>query len=122
LPPCGMNCNLCIARLREKRVCPGCRGGDGGKSVSCVRCAIKDCSTRRGIGSRHCSDRCPRFPCERLLGLDKRYRTRYGMSMVENLRYISANGVRAFIRQQSRRWIRGGKIFCVNKKAYYPME
>ena len=36
--------------------------------------------------------------------LDKRYRTRYGMSMLENLDAILQNGIRAFIRAEQERW------------------
>ena len=36
--------------------------------------------------------------------LDKRYRTRYGMSMLENLDAIRQNGIRAFVRAEQERW------------------
>ena len=36
--------------------------------------------------------------------LEKRYRTRYGMSMLENLDAIRQNGIRAFIRAERERW------------------
>jgi hypothetical protein len=32
--PCGMNCGICIAYLREKNKCPSCRGDDINKSIT----------------------------------------------------------------------------------------
>jgi hypothetical protein len=121
IAPCGMNCSLCIAHIREKRKCPGCGGSDENKSESCVRCAIKNCEILNRKHWRHCSDRCPEYPCPRLRQLDKRYRTKYGMSMLENLEAIRRLGVREFVRGEEKRWVRGDKIFCVHKKAYYPL-
>ena len=36
--------------------------------------------------------------------LDKRYRSKYGMSMIENLDEIQRLGVRQFVRNQKERW------------------
>jgi hypothetical protein len=119
IAPCGMNCSLCIAHLRDRRRCPGCRGDDGNKSNSCLGCAIKNCEILNGKKWRYCSDKCPEFPCMRLKNLDKRYKTKYGMSMIENLANIKIKGVREFILQEEKRWIKGDKIFCVHKKTYY---
>ena len=33
IAPCGMNCNICMAYLREKNKCPGCREIDINKSI-----------------------------------------------------------------------------------------
>jgi hypothetical protein len=122
IAPCGMNCNLCIAYLRKRNACPGCRESDAYKSVSCIRCFIKNCEIRIGRGWRYCSDKCPEYPCERLRHLDKRYRAKYGMSMIENLGYIGLTGIRMFIRHEEKRWVKGGKIFCVHRKTYYPQR
>jgi hypothetical protein len=118
---CGMNCNLCIAHLRDGRKCPGCRGSDENKSNSCMRCAVKNCEILNGRNWIYCSDKCPEYPCARLNRLDKRYKTKYGMSMLENLENIRDKGIREFIRQEEKRWIKGDRIFCVHKKTYYPM-
>lgn len=40
------------------------------------------------------------MPCEKLERLDKRYRSRYAMSMVQNLKEIQANGIEKFLRNQ----------------------
>jgi hypothetical protein len=121
IAPCGMNCNLCIAHLRDRQKCPGCRGCDKNKSKSCIYCAIKNCKFLNQKKWRYCSDKCTEFPCLRLKRLDKRYKTKYGMSMIENLKAISSNGIREFILDEEKRWVRGDRIFCVHKKKYFPL-
>jgi uncharacterized OB-fold protein len=36
--------------------------------------------------------------------LDKRYRTKYGMSMMENLAYIEKNGIDDFLEKEMTKW------------------
>ena len=43
IAPCGMNCCVCMAYLREKNKCPGCRGTDVNKPITRVRCKLKTC-------------------------------------------------------------------------------
>jgi hypothetical protein len=116
IAPCGMNCRLCLAYQREKNVCPGCRGDDSRKMKSCLACRIKKCERIARNGARYCFG-CSTFPCARLKQLDKRYRTKYGMSMIENLQSIEKNGVRGFIRDQKQRWTcpRCGDLLCVHR-------
>jgi hypothetical protein len=113
---CGMNCGLCAAYLREKNTCPGCNVYDANMPVSRKRCVMRSCG-KRGE-SRFCFS-CSTFPCEKLKHLDKRYRTKYGMSMLANLESIKALGIRAFVRKEEKRWVRGGKVFCVHNKKRY---
>ncbi len=40
------------------------------------------------------------FPCDNLRVLDDRYRTKYGMSMVENLLQIQAKGMGQFLKKR----------------------
>ena len=47
---------------------------------------------------------CAQMPCEKLEHLDKRYRTRYNMSMVENLKEIQKNGIEAFLENQEAKY------------------
>jgi uncharacterized OB-fold protein len=51
--------------------------------------------------------------------LDKRYRTKYGMSMIDNLDTIKASGVRQFIREEKerRQCPECGRLICVHKPA-----
>ena len=103
IAPCGMNCALCIGHLREKRRCPGCNDPrDELKPGHCKTCSIKDCKAT-GSPNKYCF-KCDQFPCHRLKQLDKRYRLKYGMSMIENLMYIKEFGIRRFVAQEKVRW------------------
>jgi ribosomal protein S27AE len=52
-----------------------------------------------------------------LLHFDKRYRTRYKMSMIENLGTISASGIGRFLASEKVKWTcsKCGGIICVHK-------
>ena len=103
IAPCGMNCSICMAYLRKVKRCPGCHGDDAGKQISCLRCRIKNCEMNDSGESTFCFH-CEKYPCLRLKQLDKRYRTRYSMSMIENLENIKENGLDAFIINETLRW------------------
>ena len=103
IAPCGMNCALCYAFQRGMNPCPGCNGPNAGKPKSCVRCVIKNCTELKRSKGTFCFE-CRAFPCKRLQQLDKRYRTKYGMSMIDNLRSIEKNGIQKFVQQEQRRW------------------
>lgn len=114
IAPCGMNCRLCRAYMRN--ACPGCRGDDSVKTKTRVLCRIKTCEKIVRGGARYCF-RCDSFPCGRLNSLDKRYRTRYGMSMIDNLRNIRKFGIRHFMENEKRRWTcpECGELICVHE-------
>ena len=116
IAPCGMNCRLCMAFARERKPCPGCRFDSASKSKSCMLCRIKNCTKLQGEKIRYCID-CDEFPCERLKHLDKRYRLKYGMSMIENLSCIEQKGIRRFVRCENEKWKcpRCGELLCVHK-------
>jgi len=116
IAPCGMNCGVCHRYLKENDPCPGCRGDDALKLVSCTHCVIKNCGYLAASKSGFCFE-CPSYPCRRLKALDKRYRTKYGMSMMENLQTIETKGLEPFAADENERWsckICGGTI-CVHK-------
>jgi hypothetical protein len=116
IAPCGMNCRLCHAYIRDRKVCPGCRGDDSCKAKSCVACRIKNCAKIVEAGFDFCF-RCDSFPCDRLKHLDKRYRTKYGMSMIDNLENIRQSGVSLFVENETQRWAcpACGEFICVHK-------
>jgi hypothetical protein len=116
IAPCGMNCAICMGYLREKNRCPGCHGSDSALPGYCSKCVIRNCDQIRANQSGFCYE-CPRYPCRRLRELDKRYRTRYAMSMLENLDYIRMHGVTAFVEIENRRWRcdRCGGVVCVHR-------
>ena len=59
---------------------------------------------------------CGKFPCERIKQMDKRYRTKYNMSTIENLENIRKFGLREFIKNEKIRWAcsQCGGIICVH--------
>jgi hypothetical protein len=116
IAPCGMNCRLCLAYTRDKNTCPGCRGDDSLKAISRFRCRIKTCKKMVDAGLKYCFG-CDSYPCVRLKNLDKRYRTKYGMSMIDNLENIGKSGIRSFIRNEKERWTcsKCGGTICVHR-------
>lgn len=120
IAPCGMNCRLCWGFIREKNTCPGCKSIETpGTKKSAYRdtCKIKNCASLKSGKAGYCSDKCGSFPCARLKQLDKRYKTKYKMSMIENLKMINDSGVRYFIRNEKLKWAcpECGKSLCVHK-------
>ena len=106
--PCGMNCAICGSYLAFKHdvkragirmpYCSGCRPRD-------KKCAYlkKRCSFILNGQIRYCYE-CRDFPCEKLLHLDKRYRTFFRMSMIDNLEYIKTNGIQQFLDKEKAKW------------------
>ena len=116
IAPCGMNCGICSAYLREKNVCNGCWGEEANKRSYCTKCAIKNCDLLENTQSMFCYD-CIKYPCHRLKNLDIRYKTKYKMSMIENLNNIKNLGLDIFLQIEQKRWYCkscGGTI-CVHK-------
>ena len=116
IAPCGMNCGICMGYLRKKNACPGCRELEPTAPISCVRCIIRNCETIKTNQSGFCYE-CPKYPCKRLKALDKRYRTRYGMSMLGNLEFIHEHGLSAFVEKEADRWRcpQCGGVICVHR-------
>jgi len=108
IAPCGMNCAICASYLAMKNdvkskgtkmpYCTGCRPGN-------KRCAYlrKHCSKLANDEVTFCYE-CQEFPCHRLRTIDKRYRSRYRMSMIENLSFIKENGMKKFLNNQEKTW------------------
>ena len=120
IAPCGMSCRLCHGYIRDKNKCPGCRSIDRNESQKAKyrsKCKIRNCEHIIEGKTKYCSDKCDSFPCARLKQLDKRYRTKYGMSMIENLTSIHETGIRQFIRNEKLKWIcpECGDLICVHK-------
>lgn len=118
---CGMNCSLCIsyqARLYDfdnkgfkRKHCPGCRP----RGEHCLH--MRDHCDLIGKGQVHFCFDCENFPCKRLKSLDKRYRTKYHLSMIENLILIRDKGIEAFLAEEESKWKCpdcGSEICCHN--------
>jgi len=97
IAPCGMDCAICVAHRREKNRCPGCRSPDRQHHMNCL---VFSCGKRTG---KYCNT-CEEFPCRQILQLDKRYRTKYDVSQIENLTLIRQHGIRRFVRMERERW------------------
>jgi len=110
-----MNCSLCSQHLRPKNGCSGCTIDDPNMPKYCLECRIRNCAEIQLYGKSFCYE-CAMYPCLRLRQLDKRYRTRYGMSMLENQENIRSIGLEAFIAQQQIRWQcpTCGGLICVH--------
>ena len=111
---CGINCGICRAFLRERNPCRGCRVEQ------------KRCKTREGCKMRICKERsgefcsdCLEFPCARLAHLDERYRTKYGMSVIENLECIRREGLGSFLQKEQRKWVSRNGVLCVHDRKHY---
>ena len=116
IAPCGINCRLCRAYTRDKNVCPGCRGDDSSKMKSCANCKLKNCENLAKGQYEYCFV-CDEFPCARLSHLDKRYRTRYGLSVLDNLISIKNFGIINFVNNENKKWAcpQCGSMLCMHK-------
>jgi len=121
IAPCGMNCAICSAYLalvnnvKEKGVrmpyCAGCR--PRGKVCAFLK---KQCRLLISSEGNYCFQ-CGEYPCLRLRRLDGRYRSRFRMSMIENLRFIKTEGMAKFLSGEEGKWrcpTCGGVISCHN--------
>jgi hypothetical protein len=116
IAPCGMNCGTCVAFLREKNKCPGCRIFSADKAISIQRCIVPKCVYLAETTSKFCYD-CEKFPCKRLKQLDKRYRAKYRTSFIENLTMIKEKGIDSFLEFESNRRTcqNCGSVLCVHR-------
>lgn len=100
LAPCGLTCAACYAHLRKKNPCPGCRSVSLDKPAHCNRCKIKSCADERGILCFECSS----FPCSLVKSIDKRYRLRYNISLIENGLRAKTAGIKKHLQEEQVKW------------------
>ena len=120
LAPCGVNCSVCIAYLREMNKCLGCRINFINKSITRAQFKIKNCSELNKNNLKFCF-KCKKFPFDRIKHMDRRYRTKYNMSTIENLENIKKLGIREFIKNEKIRWTcsKCEGIICVHRGYCY---
>jgi hypothetical protein len=121
IAPCGMNCGLCsgylalINNVKSQGIpipyCAGCRPRN-------KQCAFlkKRCQFLLEGTIQYCFE-CSGYPCDNLTHLDKRYRSLFHMSMIENLNLIKEEGIEAFLNREEKKWLCpncGGLICCHN--------
>jgi len=104
IAPCGMNCAICKAYLAYSIGVPKKRGS----VTHCSGCRIRNrnCYIKRGCTKLSKNQiqfcfQCEQMPCQKLEHLDRRYRERYSMSMVSNLRELEENGMDTFLKNQA---------------------
>jgi hypothetical protein len=116
IAPCGINCRLCRAYVRNKKECPGCRGDDSFKSKTRAACAIENCEKLIEGDFKYCFS-CDDFPCARLRHLERRYTSNYGVSVLNNLMEIQEKGISSFVKSENKKWIcsKCGEVICMHK-------
>ena len=140
--PCGLYCGSCplykartdralaekIAQQRgiqveDLPVCLGCKAQQGhipvmGEPI----CGTYDCViNQRGL--RFCYE-CEDFPCKNLKHIDKRYKTNFKMSMIENLEFIKKHGIKDFLENEDKKWKcpNCGEIICCHNGICFNCE
>lgn len=103
IAPCGMNRGVCIGYMRERKPCAGCLATSENKPNNCRQCTIVHCEHLAKTTSNFCYE-CDIFPCARIKRLDNRYRTKYRMSMIENLEKIRDQSMKKFLEDEEHRW------------------
>lgn len=122
IAPCGMNCAICVSHFgytmagkERKKKCPGCKPRDKG-------CAFlkKYCEKLANKKIEFCFEY-DDVPCEHLEKLDKSYRKRYDMSMIENLNTIKEEGMEHFLNEQKEKYRcpECGGTVCVHTNICY---
>jgi hypothetical protein len=128
IAPCGMNCGICSGYLSLKHdlkskgirmpYCVGCRPRN-------KKCAFlkKRCDLLLNGSVKYCYE-CKDFPCDRLQRIDKRYRTYFRMSMIDNLEFIKNSGVSKFINAEKKKWkcSKCGEIICCHNGLCFNCE
>lgn len=116
IAPCGMNCGTCMAYLRAKNKCQGCRNISDSENSARVSCRVRSCGLLEKTASKFCYD-CEVFPCLRIKQLDKRYRTKYKTGFIDNLMMIKEKGIESFLDFESKRRTCPdcGSVLCVHR-------
>jgi len=125
IAPCGMDCRICLGyfgytvsgKKREIK-CTGCRPRH--KSCAFVK---KGCEKLTKNQIDFCYE-CEDFPCDKLQKLDDRYKQKYNMSMIENLKYIKDKGMKEFLKLQDKKYRcpKCGEFICVHNNICYNCE
>jgi hypothetical protein len=91
-----------------KKYCAGCLPRGKNCSFKQMQC------DRLGKGLVRFCYECPDFPCRRLKALDKRYHSKYHLSMIDNLEFIKEHGIKLFLENETAKWRcpECGKVIC----------
>jgi hypothetical protein len=119
---CGMNCRVCVGYFgytmsgkERKNTCSGCRPTD--KKSAFVK---KHCPKALKGKITYCFE-CEDFPCEIIEKLDKTYREKYQMSMIDNLKFIKEKGMEKFLESEEEKYRcdECGGVICVHTGKCY---
>jgi hypothetical protein len=120
---CGMNCGTCVAFFgytmagtKRKHPCVGCR--TRASLCAFIKKGCKRIAAKEPV--EYCFE-CADFPCEKLAKLDETYAEKYGLSLIQNLRYINTKGMDEFLKREQEKWTCptcGGAI-CVHTRRCY---
>ncbi len=102
IAPCGITCHVCYVHLKTKKPCAGCRAHEeDGKPEHCRQCKIKDCAAKQNV--KFCFE-CPTYPCPVIKRLDKSYRQRYQVSLIENALRLKSVGPAQYLQEERLKW------------------
>lgn len=118
IAPCGINCGICKAYLRQINPCHGCNYVEQNRPKTRENCQIRLCEKRTGKFCYNCTE----FSCDKLKKLDSRYRKKYGISEIDNLINIRDNGMELFLNIENKKWVSDKGILCVHDKKYYKLN
>ena len=125
IAPCGMNCRICLGYFgytttgkKRKMKCIGCKPRD--KSCAFLKKYCKKLTKKEVDYCYECSD----FPCPHLEKIDKGYRERYNMSVINNLKDIKKYGMGKFLKEQKAKYKcpKCNGVICVHNEECYSCE
>jgi hypothetical protein len=102
IAPCGINCRVCIAFIREKNKCSGCLSLEN-QFIHSYKCQIKLCEKREKRSFTYCYE-CESYPCSKIKKLNKRYTTKYNTNIIENFDNIKNLGMKNFLKEEEKKW------------------
>jgi hypothetical protein len=108
IAPCGMNCAICSRYLTYvnnlgRSKCTGCRPGNKKCSYLFEKCSGMNADLEGNETARFCFD-CDQYPCKEIDRMDDRYRSKYHMSVKDNLLSINKIGIVRFTEEQNEKY------------------
>jgi len=104
--PCGMYCGVCKRYLATKKGLPKQKG-----LPHCIGCRPRNkrCASIKGCpaisnGEVEFCYQCANFPCIKLRRSDRRYTTRYRISLISNLLDIKRSGLDKWLKTEEKKW------------------
>ena len=103
-----MNCTICSRYLAfinnlDRPQCAGCRPNREKCSYLFDKCSGINHDIKCNESTPFCYE-CDQFPCKEIKRMDKRYKSGYNMSVIENLEFIEQNGVGKFAETQQEKY------------------